>query len=192
MRRVTALRKLLLPGALIAVAALLAGCSGAGSPPPLSPGGSGRACVPAPHIGTPVSMVLFLLNNQGTAPVTIRSVSLPNAHGMTMTEAWLMQLHPHSEQLGMGGPWPPVTDSLWPVRVPAVGGVIQPGKVLQLAFGVIRTTAADGSSDGPVVVYTAGRTTYTLREQVSLAVAPTHCTLVGFGSAASVISGRLT
>src|SRR3984885_1316247 len=177
MRSVVVLRKLLLPGALIAVAALLAGCSGAGSPPPLAPGGSGRACVPAPHIGTPVS---------------IRSVSLPNAHGMTMTEAWLIQLHPHSAQLGMGGPWPPVTDSLWPVRVPAVGGVIQPGKVLQLAFGVIRKTAADGSSDGPVVVYTAGRTTYTLREQVSLAGAPTHCTLVGFGPTASVISGRLT
>ena len=68
----------------------------------------------------------------------------------------------------------------------------QPGKVLQLAFGVIRTTAADGSSDGPVVVYTAGRTTYTLHEQVSLAVAPAHCTLVGFGPTASVISGRLT
>ncbi|MGH3293142.1 MAG: hypothetical protein ACRDP7_15175, partial [Trebonia sp.] len=165
MRSVVVLRKLLLLGALIAVAALLAGCSGAGGPPPLGTGGNGgRACAPAPHIGTPVSMVLFDLTNQGTAPVTIRSVSLPNAHGMAMTEAWLVPLHLHSEQLGMGGPWPPVTDSLWPVRVPAVGGVIQPGKILQLAFGVIRTTAADGSSDGPVVVYTAGRTTYTLRE----------------------------
>ncbi|MGH3294937.1 MAG: hypothetical protein ACRDP7_24380, partial [Trebonia sp.] len=54
--------------------------------------------------------------------------------------------------------------------------------------GVIRTTAADGSSDGPVVVYTAGRTTYTLREQFSLAVARTRCTLVGFGPTASVTS----
>ena len=171
-------------GVLPAVAALLAGCSGTGGPPPLGTGGGGRACTLAPRVGVPVSMVLFDLDNQGAAPVTVRSVSFPNAHGMGMTEVWLMQLHPHSAQLGEGGPWPPVTDSLWPARVPAVGGVILPGKVLQLAFGVFRTTAADGSSDGPVVVYTAGRATYTLREQFSLAVARTKCHLVGFGSSA--------
>jgi hypothetical protein len=182
MRGVVTLRKLLLLGALSALAAVLAGC-GAGDPPPLGSGGSGgRACVPAPRIGTPVSMVLFDLDNQGAAPVTVLSVSLPNAHGMAMTEAWLVQLHPHSAQLGMGGPWPPVTDSLWAARVPAVGGVILPGKVLELAFGMLRTTAADGSSDGPVIVYRAGRTTFTLREGTSLAVARTKCQLVGFGS----------
>ena len=192
MRRVTVLKRIRLLGVLAAAAALLAGCSGAGSPPPLSPGGSGRVCVPAPHIGTPVSMVLFILNNQGTTPITVRNVSLPNAHGMAMTKVWLMQLHTDSAQLGVGGPWPPVTDSLWPVRVPAVGGVIQPGKVLQLAFGVIRTTAAGGSSDGPVVVYTVGRTTYTLREQFSLAVATKSCNLVAGGPTASATSGTLT
>ena len=181
-----ALRKLLLLGALPAVVALLAGCSGSDSPPPLGTGGSGgRACTLAPHAGTPVSMVLFDLNNQGAAPVTVQSVSLPDAHGMAMTEAWLVPLNASGPQLGVGAPWPPVTDPLWVVRRPAVGSVIRSGQVLQLAFGVLRTTVADGSSDGPMVVYTSGGTTYTLREQVSLAVAGTKCVLFPSPSRAS-------
>ena len=169
------MRKLLL---LPAVAVLLASCSGTGGSPPLGTGGNGgRACTPAHRIGTPVSMVMIDLDNNGAIPVTVRSVSLPNAHGMAMTEAWLVPLHAHSAQLGVGGPWPPVTDSLWPAREPAVGGVIRSGQVLELAFGVLRTTAADGSSDGPTVVYTAGRTTYTLREGLALAVARTKCSI---------------
>jgi hypothetical protein len=120
-------------------------------------------------------MGLFELKNQGTNPVTLRSVSLPDAHGMAMTEAWLVPVSTSGPQLGVGLAYPPVTYPLWPDRVPAVGAVIRPGQDLQLAFGVLRTTAADGSSDQPMIVYTAGRATYTLREQGSLAVARTKC-----------------
>jgi len=177
MRKVGALRKLLLLGALSAVAALLAGC-GAGGPPPLGDGGNGgNTCSLAPQAGTPVLMGLFELKNQGTAPVTVRSVSLPDAHGMAMTEAWLVPVDASGPQLGVGLAYPPVTYPLWPDRVPAAGAVIRPGQDLQLAFGALRTTSFDGSSDGPMVVYTAGRATYTLREQVSLAVARTKCVL---------------
>ena len=116
------------------------------------------------------------------------SVSLPDAHGIAMTEAWLVPVNASGPQLGVGLAYPPVTYALWPNRVPAVGGVIRPGQSLQLAFGVLRTTAADGSSGQPMIVYTAGRATYTLREQGSLAVAHTECTL--FGSPAPVSSSR--
>jgi hypothetical protein len=175
MRNVVALRKLLLLGALSAVASLLAGCSGLSDPPPLGDGGpGGRACAPAP-LGKPVGMAMYELNNQGTAPVTVRSVSLPDAHGMAMTEAWLVPLNTRGPQLGVGEPFPPVTYPLWADRVPAAGAVIQPGQVLQLAFGVFLTTAADGSSDGPMVVYNAGRAIYTLRERFSLAAAHMKC-----------------
>jgi hypothetical protein len=75
-----------------------------------------------------------------------------------------------------------VTSPLWAHRVPASGAVIEPGEDLNLVFGLLRTTAADGSSDGPMVVYTAGSSTYTLREKLSLALARTKCTLAGFGS----------
>jgi hypothetical protein len=176
MRNVVALRKLLLPGALSAVAALLAGCSSAGGPPPLGDGGSGgRACTPASQVGKPVLMALFDLNNDGTGPVTITRVRLPGAQGMAMTEAWLLPLR-SGPQLGVGLPYPPVTSPLWPDRVPAPGAVIRPGQDLSLVFGVLRTTAASGNSDGPTITYTAGGTTYTLREHVSLAVTPTNCT----------------
>jgi hypothetical protein len=70
MRNAVVLRKLLL-GALPAVAALVAGCSGTGGPPPLGTGGSGgRACTLAPRVGMPVDMVLFDLDNMAAAPVT--------------------------------------------------------------------------------------------------------------------------
>jgi len=167
--------KLLLLGALSAVAALLSGCSSAGDAPPLGSGGGAGVCTLAPQVGKPVDMALFDLKNQGTAPVTVRSVSLPDAHGMAMTEAWLVPVNTSGPQLGVGLAWPPATYPLWRDRVPAVGAVIRPGQSLQLAFGVLRTTAADGSSGQPMIVYTAGRATYTLREQGSLAVARTMC-----------------
>jgi len=145
----------------------------------------------APQVGKPVSMVLFDLDNKAAVPVTVRSVSLPDAHGMAMTEAWLVPLNPNGPQMGMGAEWPPtrpIWASQWAAREPAVGGVIRPGQVLQLAFGVLRTTADNGSSDQPMIVYTAGRAAYTLREQGSLAVAATKCIL--FRSPAPVSSSR--
>jgi hypothetical protein len=177
MRRVVVLRKVLVLASVSAVAALLAGCSGSGAPPLGDGGNGGRQCTPAPQAGKPVDMVLFDLNNQSTAPVTIRSVSLPNAHGMAMTEAWLVPVNVNGPQLGVGAPWPPATYPLWADRLPAVGAVIEPGHDLQLAFGVLRTTAADGNSDGPLIVYTARRSSYALSEGFSLAVARTKCSL---------------
>ena len=181
-------RKLLLLGALSAVAALLAGCSGAGNAPPLGSGGGAGVCTLAPQVGKPVIMALFDLKNQGTTPVTVRSVSLPGTHGMAMTEAWLVPSNTIGPQLGVGGSYPPVTYPLWADRVPAAGAVIRPGQDLQLVFGVLRTTADNGSSDQPMIVYTAGRAAYTLREQGSLAVAATKCIL--FRSPAPVSSSR--
>ena len=110
-RNVVALRKLLLLGALSGVAALLAGCSA----PPLGTGSGAGVCTPAPQVGKPVDMGLFDLKNQGTAPVTVRSVSLPNAHGMAMTEAWLVPSSTSGPQLGAG-------PALSAGNVPALGG----------------------------------------------------------------------
>jgi hypothetical protein len=167
-----ALRKLLLPAALSAVAALLAGCS-AGSPP-LRAEGAG-VCTPAPQAGKPVLMGLWLLDNQGTTPVTVRGVSLPDAHGMAMTQAWVEPLSTTGPQIGVGLAYPPVTYPLWAHRVPAAGAVIPPGQDRQLVFGVLRTTAADGSSAAPLIVYTASHSSYTLRMEGSMAVAATRC-----------------
>jgi hypothetical protein len=125
-------------------------------------------------------MGLFELVNQGKDPVAVQSVSLPAAHGMAMTEAWLVR-RDGGPNLGVGFPYPPVRSPLWADKVPATGAVIEPGEDLNLAFGMFRTTAADGSSDGPEVVYTSGGTTYTLREKLTLALAGTKCSLVGFG-----------
>jgi hypothetical protein len=170
-----ALRKLLLLPALSAVAALLAGCS-AGSPPLRADGGAG-VCTPAPQVGKPVSMAGWELDNQGTAPVTVRAVSLPDAHGMAMTAAWVEPLNTTGPQIGVGLAYPPATYPLWSHRVPAAGAVIRPGQDLQLVFGVLRTTAADGSSAAPMIVYTVRRSTYTLRMKGSIATAVTKCTL---------------
>jgi hypothetical protein len=104
-------------------------------------------------------------------------VSLPDAHGMAMTEAWVEPLSTTGPQIGVGLAYPPVTYPLWSHRVPAAGAVIQPGQDLQLVFGVLRTTAADGSSAAPMVVYTVRRSTYTLRMEGSMTAAVTKCEL---------------
>jgi hypothetical protein len=103
-------------------------------------------------------------------------VSLPGAAGLAKTgDAWLVPVNATGPQLGLGQPYPPDTYPLWRYRVPAVGAVIQPGQDRQLVFGVFRTTAADGSSPGATIVYTAGRATYTLQEGFSFALARTKC-----------------
>ena len=163
-------------GALCAASVLLPGCSGLGGPPPLGDGGNaGSNCVPARQEGTPVTNGLFELVNHGTAPVTVRSVSLSNAHGMTMTEAFLVPVNPNVEGPGFGFAYPPVTYPYWADRVPASGATIRPGQDLLLVFGVARTTSARAYSDGPMVVYTSGSSTFTLREKLSLALAPGRC-----------------
>jgi hypothetical protein len=81
--RLCRMRTRILLGALPASAVLLAACSSA--PPPLGNGGdSGSQCVPSAQ-GRPVSMGFYTLENTGSADVTIKSVVLPSAHGLTMT-----------------------------------------------------------------------------------------------------------
>ncbi len=93
-----------------------------------------------------------------------------------MTKAWLLPLDNGVNVVGVGWPYPPANTAAvraaWAQRKPAVGGVIRPGQHLLLVFGLIRTTARAGKSDGPVIVYTSGGNSFTLAEQVSLVVAP--------------------
>jgi hypothetical protein len=162
-------------GALCAASVLLVGCSGAGQAPLGDGGNTGSACTPARQQGKPVTMGLFDLANHGTAPVTVRSVSLPGAHGMAMTTAFLVPMNNNGPQLGFGFAYPPVTYPFWADRVPASGATIQPGQDLTLVFGVTRTTDANGHSNGPMIVYTSGRSSYTLREKISLGLSRTAC-----------------
>jgi len=55
--------------------------------------------------------------------------------------------------------WPP-TARAWALRKRAVGAVVKPGQTLNLVFGVARTTARTGRSDGPSIIYSAGGKTY--------------------------------
>jgi pyrroloquinoline quinone biosynthesis protein B len=57
----------------------------------------------------------------------------------------------------------------------AIGGVVGPHKTLNLVFGLARTSASDGRSDGPAITYTAGGNSYTIEEGITLLVAATSC-----------------
>jgi hypothetical protein len=105
----------------------------------------------------------------GTTPVTVTSVKLEAPRGVTMTKAWLMPFYkpPHGalSYVGAGEPYPPTSWHEWPNRQPIPGAVIKPGQGLNLFFGLTRTTAGPAWIDGPVITYTANRTSYTLQEQ---------------------------
>ena len=155
---------------------LLAGCSAAG-PPPLGqagdPGTQGIGCWPQHK---PVTIGLWDLRNSSKSPVTIQSIRLPSAHGLTMTKAWLLPLARGVNAVGVGWPYPPANTAEvraeWAQRKPAVGDVIRPSQHLLLVFGLVRTTARAGKSGGPVIVYTADGSSYILAEDVSLVMAP--------------------
>jgi len=168
-------RRRFLLAALSATTALLAACSS--SPGPLGDGGSlGEQCVPGPE-GRPLTTGLYDLHNTGTSPVTVQSVSLGSPHGLKITtKAWVMPIF-HDvktgnwDVVGVGVPYPPTTWPEWSNREPAIGAVILPGQDLNLVFGMTRTSASDGTSAGPVILYTVNRGTYTLHEQTGLMVA---------------------
>lgn len=159
----------------LSLAALLAACSPA--PGPLGDGGvPGTECM-SYQAGQPVTTGLYDLTNNGTAPVTITAVSLPGRRGMTMTRPWLVPLwrNPRNGNwldVGVGGPYPPLSSPTWPQRRLAVGGLIRPHQRLTLVFGLTRMLGATGRSDGPAITYTASGGTWTVRERTSLIVAP--------------------
>ena len=127
--------------------------------------------------GKPVEVGLYDLHNRGSSPVTVKSISLDHPHGLVMTETWLTPIgHQNGQELtiGVGWPYPPSFTALvrqvWSERRPAIGATVRPGQDLNLVFGLTRTGAV-GKSGGPVIVYTADGSTYTLHENTSLSVA---------------------
>jgi hypothetical protein len=126
--------------------------------------------------GQPVTAGIYDLTNTGTSPVTIQSVTLPDAHRLAMTKTWLVPIYHDSKtgnyvDVGAGAPYPPTTSPTWVQRKPAIGGVIKADQDLTLVFGLTRTSGPDGKASGPVIADTAGGSSYTVTMKTSLIVA---------------------
>ena len=162
----------LLSGALSAAAVLLTACSSSPGVGPLGKGyAPGSICFPGTE-GHEVTMGFYVIKNSGTASARIRSITLPNAHGLRATRVWLAPIRKNL-LLGAGFPWPP-RSPVWAHRMPASGAVIKAGESLNIVFGITRTSSAPARSDGPLVVYTAQGSAYTMRNGVSFEEAA-HC-----------------
>jgi hypothetical protein len=131
-------------------------------------------------------MGIYTLDNSGTSPVTVTSVTLPAAHGLAMTRSWLVPIYHDPRNgnyvpIGVTADYPPIAkadvaiDPEWRNRVPAAGATIRPGQTLNLVFGLIRTTPKVGRSDGPLISYTADRNSYTVQEQTGQEIHPGTC-----------------
>jgi hypothetical protein len=174
----------------LAAAALLASCSS--DPGPLGDGGTpgvvdqhmqrlaGQQCMDFQGFspGTPLTTGIYELDNTGTAAATIQSVTLPGAHRLRMTKAWLVpitQTDGGTLDVGAGFSYPPsfpkAVRDVWARRVPAVGATIKPGHGLNLVFGLIWAGGRAGLSGGPVIAYAACGSSYTVSEQVTLEIA---------------------
>jgi len=173
LHRVTAAA--LLPGALLATAALLFGCTS--GPGPLGAAGD-KACAgfnAAP--GQIMTFGMYWLQNAGNSTVTIQSVTLGASHGLKISGgAWIL---PIVKNTGIGvASWPPGRLSpgmarIWAMRRPAVGAEIKPGHRAELVLGVSRTTTGSARSGGPVIVYAAGGSTYTVQKNPAISLGPT-------------------
>jgi hypothetical protein len=120
-------------------------------------------------VGQPVTLGFYALRNNGISAVTILSISLPaGARRLTMTRAWLVPID--DNPIGSGWPWPPATQPAWRLRRPAVGAVIRPRQILDLVFGLTRTSGRAGQSSGVVVTYSSGAAQYVLDGSVALMV----------------------
>jgi hypothetical protein len=156
------------------LAALLAACSSGSGP--LGDGGVvATQCISFPA-GKPVTTGLYELTNSGTKPVTVQGIALRNRSGLTVTNTWLVPIYHDLKNgdwfdVGVGAPYPPTTAPEWRNRRPAIGATIRPGQDLNLVFGLTRTTAKAGRSDGPAIAYTAGGSGYSMKEKTSLVVA---------------------
>jgi hypothetical protein len=114
-------------------------------------------------------MGIYDLHNSGTIAATVQRVTLPSPRGLAITKGlWLTPVY-HKTVIGAVA-WPP-TGRAWARREPAIGAVIKPGQDLNLVFGLERTTDRTGRSNGPVITYTAGGSTYTLTEGFGLIIA---------------------
>lgn len=164
----------------LSVAALLASCSS--GPAPLGDGGTpGQQCMGFEGFspGTPLTTGIYELVNTGSAAATIQSVTLPGAHRLRMTKAWLVPIwqtgHGGTLDVGAGWAYPPnfskVVRYVWARRVPAVGTTIKPGHGLNLVFGLVWAGGRAGLSPGPMISYTAGGSSYSFSEQTTLEIA---------------------
>jgi hypothetical protein len=178
--------RLMLLGALLATAGLLAACSPFTSdagPGPLGDGGDpGQQCMPWPQ-GKPTGVGLYDFTNSSTSPVIVKSVRLASPRGLKMSkDAWFVPIYYHDgtyNTVGVGWPWPlSLVRHYWPVqwawarRKPAIGFVIKPHVDIDLVFGLTRTEARNAYSGGPVLTYSANGTTYTVRSQTTLQITP--------------------
>ncbi|MBO0823779.1 MAG: hypothetical protein J2P27_07955 [Actinobacteria bacterium] len=168
-------------GALLTTAALLSGCSGGAAPLGVSTYGLGCAGFDAPP-GQIHSFGSYVLQNQSRSMVTIQSVTLgTTSHGLKMTGgAWVMPIIGHN-MIALGE-WPPDRPPqqtpmapAWALRRRADGAQIKPGQTRELMLGVARTTTKPGWSGGPVIVYTAGGSTFTLRKSPAIFLGQGRC-----------------
>lgn len=137
--------------------------------------------------GQPTTVGLYDLRNRGRSPVEVSGITLGSPRGLTMTSAWLTPIYDKAGEallVGVSWPWPPSLSRgegsrsvrwAWARRKPAAGAIIKPHQDLNLVFGLTRTTARNGYSDGPVIAYSANGNTYTVREATILEVAAKGC-----------------
>lgn len=168
------MRRLIVSGALLAAAALLAACSSAPGPLGPDPAGPSYQCVPG-KIGHAVTIGEYDLHNTSKTLVTIVSITLPGVHRLTVTKPYLAPVYHDPKNgdwdlIGAGGPWPPTTQPTWPEHRLAVGAVIRPGQDMNLVYGLARTSGREGYTGAAIVTYTAGRWTYVLYESLDMMV----------------------
>jgi hypothetical protein len=168
-------------GVLLAAAAPLAGCSDGPAPLGDPPSGS---CEGYPGVpGEISSFGDYVLDNQSSSTVTIQSVTLgPTSKGLTIAGgAWILPIL-GGNMIAVGS-WPPDRPPeqapmapAWAMRQHADGAHIKPGQTRSLILGVTRTTHKEpGRSRGPLIVYTAGGSTYTVQESPAIYLGQGGC-----------------
>jgi len=137
-------------------------------------------CTPA-RPGQTITVGIWELHNHGTSPVTIQSIHI-GARNLRMTRLWLVPIY-HDPKNGQfdsvgAGPYPPTFSVAaswsWARRQPAIGAVIRASQTRNLEFGLTRTSATTGRAGGPVIVYSAGGSSYSLTENTAETLA-TNC-----------------
>lgn len=121
------------------------------------------------------------LDNTGKSSVRITGITLPGTRDLRMvTKAFLVPIaYTDGEylQIGDGGRWPPSDGATargqWKRRVPLIGATLKPGQQRNLVIGVTWTAGPYGISDGPKITYTSAGQTYTVTEQLTLAISAT-------------------
>jgi hypothetical protein len=150
----------------LVMALAAAACASDPETGPLGPAGNGgQQCIPAP-LRVPRAMGDFTLQNTGTAPVTVNSVTLTDSHGLAQGKPWLL---PIIGELVGSALWPPQAKA-WARRIPADKAVLRHGQDVNLVLEVWRTRNPSGISQ-VTVRYTASGTTYSLTEGWSVQVA---------------------